>query len=542
MTFMKKIIAAVTALLICSASLAGICSAKSQRFISTEELSGMIGYLNGITNDTNNDQMDMNSDNSVDIRDLILMKETINEDYVYYRHIGSRSDYEKDSKDTLKLSSMAETVSNTINDLLIKESSGTDKAIISSEDKSELTESVNTTLREKYGYKNLKWIAKRSFLTVSYCICTKDGEKIGAYPYEMKEDLNIPFDLATISLMENADFEWNKIFRNTTELNDDASKLAMIAESALISMKIRKEIPDEEFKSIDTVSSEDDGILKERISKACNTTIPYSQASEWTVTFKNGVIASAVISDFTKNKTGAYPASVPQSLDVPYSKDLNSYACGTEKWKDSFENSISADPERRDLADYCNVTDKEALIKAYLVFSNMKLLQESDEKYTAADGTYDSRQAYEKLMEYYTSPIFRSSICSFAHEHYIITIKDQEVSSVKYINEAQNIESYIDIPLMTEIEKNSTKKSISSSSSCAQTTFSTSKPTPDYALYYNTDDNAEDKATIILRPSKQSESGWVVSYGSAISDTKTVPVISSEKYTGSYPLNSSEEK
>lgn len=530
---MKKIIAAVIALSICSASLAGICSAKSQRFISTEELSGMIGYLNGATNDTNKDQMDMNSDNSVDIRDLILMKETINEDYVYYRHIGSRSDYENDTKDTLKLSSMAETVSNTINDLLIKESTSTDKTIISSEDKSELTESVNTTLREKYGYKDLKWIAKRSFLTVSYCICTKDGEKIGAYPYEMKEDLKIPFDSATISLMGNTDFEWNKIFRNTTELNDDASKLAMIAESALISMKIRKEIPDEEFKSIDTVSSEDDGILKERISKACNTTIPYSQASEWTVTFKNGVIASAVISDFTKNKTGAFPASVPQSLDVPYSKDLNSYACGTKKWKDSFENCLSADPERRDLADYCNVTDEEALRKAYIVFSNMKMLLESNEKYTAADGTYDSREASQKLQEYYyTSPVFRSSICSFAHEHYIITIKDDEVSSVKYINEAQNITSYIDIPLMAEIEKSATKKTVSSSSCCAQSKFTTNEPTPDYALYYNTDDNAEGTATIVLRPGKQSESEWIV-YGET-ANTKTAQVTSSETYTGSY--------
>ena len=152
----------------------------------------------------------------------------------------------------------------------------------------------------------------------------------------------------------------------------------------------------------------------------------------WSVHIANGEVISVYLTDFSGKITGAYPAAVPQNLAIPYTEGLDEYASGEKSWKDVFSDKISEDPETASLPDYPEISENDALIKAYYYFSYM----ESDHPdVEIEDGVYNYDNFEEELPELMNDRMFRYMDPLYKHEHINLTFLDGKLSEVEYIND-----------------------------------------------------------------------------------------------------------
>ncbi|MBP0976750.1 MAG: hypothetical protein J6P89_01050, partial [Oscillospiraceae bacterium] len=226
----KKVISAVLAVTLVSSVFITAYAAdteKAKKYFKPSDLSGMLDFMTGKSDNEASEKLDVNEDGAVNILDTISMKQYIYEDRSYYKHVLSSSDYDRDIKDSNKLNRMAETVAEIINGLLRSDSGIPEEKgrSVSFDDGSETAEEVNRIIHDKYGYRDLKWIADYSFFGQTKVICSVNNEKTGAYPLGIPDDIIIPFDKVDSSFfqfMSGSDADWHSYFRNVSQLNEDA--------------------------------------------------------------------------------------------------------------------------------------------------------------------------------------------------------------------------------------------------------------------------------------------------------------------------------
>ena len=530
----KKVISAVLAVSIVSSVFITAYAAdteKAKKYFKPADLSGMFDFMTGKSADKASENLDVNEDGVVNILDTISMKESIYEDHSYYKHVLSSSAYEKDINDSQKLNRMAETVAEIINGLLRSDSGIPEEKgrSVSFDDGSETAEEVNRIIHDKYGYRDLKWIADYSFFGQTKVICSVNNEKTGAYPLGIPDDIIIPFDKADSSFfqfMSSSDADWHSYSRTVSQLNDDAKMMYGLTGLALINAlkngKYTEELAGERI----IVNGADDDDLCVQLNKLARFSNKFN--FKWAIHISDGKVVSVYLTDLNGKVTGAYPAAVPQNLAIPYADGLDEYASGEKSWKDVFSDKISEDPETASLPDYPEISENDALIKAYYYFSYMESGHPDVE---IEDGVYNYDNFEEELPELMNDRMFRYMDPLYKHEHINLTFLDGKLSEVEYINDGCDKPFKVSYERYLKAKEEETVKVTTSGG--GSKTVSTKViglnddeekvkvPDPDHHLYYSTD--ADDDNTIIrLRTeeeleesSEETSRGWTVTISDA---------------------------
>ncbi len=486
---MKKVISSLTAVLLVFSAAAAV-SADSRMYFSPEQMTEMIDYMTG--NEKIQETTDVNGDGTVNILDVISMKEGICSDYSYYQHILSCADYDRDVCSNEKLSKMASVVADVLNDIIKTEEMYTETANqISSDEESEISEKINTVLTEKYGYRNLKWMALYRYKSTESVLCTVNDKNTGSYPEVVPDDIYVPFDSAFLFSSYSTDFKWESFYSTTTQLNNDARYIVQRSR-VLIQNALKKGSISEDELSGDFIidSRTTEGPLCQSLKKAFSSVI-LRYNTDWIIAGHDGIPYFALITNLSGN-TGAFPASVPQRLDVPYSSDLIEYASGVKKWNDAFSDFVSEKSERKLLPDYPDITDEDALSRAALLYDHVLWYIE---EYNAAigDGVYSSDDAFETIPELMNDFRVRDAMTTFCNERYSFTVKDGTIVSAEYVNESSGKRGFIDSELFRELIENESQENNSHHFTGSSQTVATGGshteyvPEPDYRLYYSTD-------------------------------------------------------
>lgn len=484
---MKKFISGLLAFSLASAAMTTVYATGEKlrkKYFSPYELTAMVDYMNGKQIKNNPEDLDVNMDGVVNVLDTVKMKECISDDYSYYRHVLSYSDYDRDICSSEKLSQMADVVAKTAGDLLREneKSEISELTLVTSEDESEFSEMINSVITEKYGYRNLRWMMKCDEFNVIAVLCTVNGEKTGSSYVHIPEDVNIPYDEIFLNGFGSSDFKWENYYRTTTQLNEDA-KLMFGYIIMIISNAAEKGTLPEDFSEDYVISSEreDDTPFYKALKKAVTNLCRYN--CKWCISFKDGQPAGIIVTDYEGRKTGAFPYAVPQNLDIPYSDSNTDYAFGNKVWEDDFSECISEDAETAVLPDYPEMTAEESELKAVSLYYFLDNWANNGEKYIIEDGTYFS----ENISE--LAPAFRANLLTFNYEHFIFTIKDGKADTAEYINDACNIKEFVDKERLQQFLDNNPPKRVTSSNIQVGTSSGNAVPSPDYTLYYSTDEN-----------------------------------------------------
>jgi hypothetical protein len=506
----KKVISAVLAVSLVSSVFITAYAAdteKTKKYFKPADLSGMFDFMTGKSSEKASEKLDVNEDGVVNILDTISMKESIYEDYSYYKHVLSSSDYEKDINDSQKLNRMAETVSELVTNA-IREGKAPDAdfgSYFTYDDESELADSVNSILLEKYGYRDMKWKAVHAGFDDAEVVCAVNNEKTGAYPVAIPDDIDIPFDMIGKSNVNfNGDLyrDWHMYYRSVAELNDDARYMFQ---------NISYFIPSG-FKKADYASDkiyvsgvEDDNFS--RLLNSLNRNTCYNNY-RWSVHIAYGEVVSVYLTDFSGKITGAYPAAVPQNLAIPYTDGLDEYASGEKSWKDDFSDKISEDAETASLPDYPEVSENYALLKAYSYFSYMDIgaLQPVED---IKDGVYSYENFEEELPDLMSDRWFCYMDPLYKHEHINLTFLDGKLSEVEYINDGCSKSFKVSRDRYLETKEEVVKmissrneiKTVGEDTTVTDLNRDDKVPAPDHRLYYSTD--ADDNAIIRLRTEEE---------------------------------------
>ncbi len=520
----KKVISAVLAVSIVSSVFITAYAAdteKAKKYFKPADLSGMFDFMTGKSADKASEKLDVNEDGVVNILDTISMKESIYEDHSYYKHVLSSSAYEKDINDSQKLNRMAETVSEVVTHAIMEgKAPGADfGTYFTYDDESELADSVNSILLEKYGYRDMKWKAVHAGFADADVVCSVNNEKTGAFPVGIPDDIDIPFDMIdkpNVNFHGESDRDWHKYYRSVAELNNDA-RYMFINISHFIPSAFKRQ--DYTTDKIYVSGVEDDNFS--RLLNNLNRNICYNN-SRWSVHIANGEVVSVYLTDFSGKITGAYPAAVPQNLAIPYTDGLDEYASGEKSWKDDFSDKISEDAETASLPDYPEVSENDALLKAYNYFSYMDLESiQPIEK--IKDGVYSYENFEEELPDLMSDLLFCFMDPLYKHEHINLTFLDGKLSEVEYINDGckksfkVSYDRYLETKeeVVKMISSRNEIKTVGEDTTVTDLNRDDKVPAPDHRLYYNTD--ADDNAIIRLRTeeeleeySKETSSSWTV--------------------------------
>lgn len=500
-TEMKKTVSSAAAALIAFTAVS-TASADDQKYFSPKDLSGHIDYMTGKAGSA--EIRDANGDGVVNILDTIYIKNCILSDYSFYQHILSCADYDSDICSNEKLSSMASVIHELISEHLlenIQETDPEDKKIymISSDDGSEFSEIINTELQNKYGYRNMKWMAKyRQAYNISV-LCTVNGENTGSYPAPIPDDVHIPYDEYFLHNIMSFDFDWRSYYSSTVKLNEEAGKAFQFFSNLINTALKNGKISEDELAGNFIIDSQDlKGTYFEDTEDSIKSMI-LKYNTNWVISGKDGIPCSVIITNLS-GKTGAFPAAVPQNLDIDYAPDLIEYASGNKKWKDDFADCISEDPERSNLPDYPEISDDDALFKAAALYNAVEWWYASDNEFIPEDGTYSSDNAFETIPEIMKYPMIREAMTAFSHEHYLINVKNGIIVSVEYINDAYGKKAFADKTVFDEYvnttEQKESENHFTGSSQIINGSGDKVIPVPDHTLYYSTDEENYDLSVL----------------------------------------------
>ncbi len=527
----KKVISAVLAVSFVSSVFITAYAAdteKAKKYFKPADLSGMFDFMTGKSSDKAPENLDVNEDGVVNILDTISMKESIYEDHSYYKHVLSSSDYEKDINDSQKLNRMAETVSEVVTDAIREgKAPGADfGTYFTYDDESELADSVNSILLEKYGYRDMKWKAMHTGFRNADVVCAVNNEKTGAYPVGIPDDITLPFDkvdLSSLKMMEGSDADWHNYFCTSASLNEYARQLSHFL-YAIIRNSINKGKYSFSGKQyFDSDSSDEISVLFNKYI-SMNTNGKY--ISKWALLVEDGEVRSFIVTDISEKVTGAYPEAVPQSLEIPFFSSMHEYASGEKKWKDDFSDCISSKPEIASLPDYAEISESEGTMKAFNVFWFMEYYH-PDALPEIKDGVYDFNEIKEDLQKSDNEKMIYLPELLFNHEQMLLTFSEGNVTSVRYKNEC-GLDITVTIDMYNEAMAEEPERVVTSSGGGSRTVSTkvinlndeeekVKVPDPDHHLYYSTDADGDDNTVIRLRTeeelkesSEETSRGWTV--------------------------------
>lgn len=320
------------------------------------------------------DGLDLNADEKVDIVDMIIAKgefqakasvEVAQLNY-YAEVVADLAQYNLNEWETYK---------GTIDDCVISDDSDENKFIVN-----EVNECLSDYTNEK-----LSWSVTVENLNVTGVVCSlKDyDKKSGAFPNEIPQNMNIPYDAQNLKNAKDCSFSWSENMpefidptkadmpdyaeKSVTQLNNKAKAVYNYVQAMIIEYETNAvEYPQ------GIISSEDQSDFALDMKDFGDVDIPNFK---WTAMIDKGVVTGVICTDKNEKSIGAYPNLVPMSMEIPYESDFVKNAGDIEfSWKKEYPQYISEDPEKADLPDYPEEYIFELNNKAYDLFKISTLL------------------------------------------------------------------------------------------------------------------------------------------------------------------------
>lgn len=296
--------------------------------------------------------LDLNADEKVDIVDMIIAKgefqakasvEVAQLNY-YAEVVANLAQYNLNEWETYKGS---------MDDCVISDDSDENKFIVNE---------VNECLSD-YTDEKLSWSIniKDGYVTGVVCSLKDYDKKSGAFPNEIPQKMNIPYDAQNLKNAKDCSFSWSENMpefidptkvdmpdyaeKSVTQLNNKAKAVYNYVQAMITSYETAaSEYPQ------GIISSEDQSDFVLDVQEYGNIEICNFK---WTAMIDKGVVTGVICTDKNEKSIGAYPNLVPMSMEIPYESDFVKNAGDIEfSWKKEYPQYISEDPEKADLPDY----------------------------------------------------------------------------------------------------------------------------------------------------------------------------------------------
>ncbi len=409
---MRKVVTGILALCMVSAMMAESVIAapdtvkgdvNGDGVINTRDIVTMQKYLLGEDTDIDTDGADLNNDKKINVADMIYLTGIFTEAGQIPKEDPKEPEDPAESKAGPEaIAEMNKTARNIFYtavkaeyylDILHPERKLTrDLNIYNNEDGSEITELMKQDLELPDG---TRWSVVVSGFAVKGCICTSNGVT-GAYPNEIPMSVNADYDKITEAKAEyysevNVDWkeaypEWVSSDKNikdyvpetTAELNSTAEILFDV----ITAMQQEAETAGKsKIAPLDYTGTVADGnIEKQCRDKIFGLTNLIPQNTAFALSVRNGEIVGCICTDSYGKMTGAYPNTVPQTMNIPYTAD-NAGPSGNIgfDWKQAFPQYISDDPVQSALPDYPEKTVDQYNDFAKKVFTGAQtIIQDKD--------------------------------------------------------------------------------------------------------------------------------------------------------------------
>lgn len=298
------------------------------------------------------DNLDLNLDEKVDIVDMIIAKgEFQSKASVEVAQLNYYAEIVADSAQYVV--NLLATNAGSVEDCVISDDSDENKLIVNE---------VNEILRD-YTEQQLSWsfTVENEYVTGVVCSLKDYDKKSGAFPNEIPQKMNIPYDEKNLKNAKDFSFSWSENMpefidptkadmpdfaeKSVTQLNTKAKAIfncvnATIADYDANGVECPQGVISSDDKSDFVIDIREFGLIDINNFK-------------WTAIIDKGVVTGVICTDKNEKSIGAYPNLVPMSMEIPYEADFAENAGDVEfSWKKEYPQYVSADPEKADLPDY----------------------------------------------------------------------------------------------------------------------------------------------------------------------------------------------
>ncbi|MBQ5989240.1 MAG: hypothetical protein IJL67_07075 [Oscillospiraceae bacterium] len=448
---MRKVVTGILALCMVSAIMAEPVLAlpdtvkgdvNGDGVINTRDLTMMKKYLLGEDTEIDTDGADLNGDQKINVADMIYLtgilteavqppqdpaepKDPEPENSKEPKDPAEQKDPEEKNSDPALIAEMNKTAKNIFNTAVNAQTyldylhpgrkPASDMSVLKDADSSELTELIKLGLELPDG---TRWKVFVMNSEIKGCICTSDGVT-GAYPNEIPMSVSVDYDKLDDTHPEyysEVTIDWKTVYpegvskdenikdyvpKTTNELNQTAEMLYNIIttlnqEAETAGRTLLSGVAD---KYTGTVP---DGIIDanylEKIYRLANLS---PKNTKFAVEMADGEIVGCICSDSYGKVSGAYPNTIPQTMNIPYTAD-NARPSGdiAFDWKQAFSEFISDDPVQSALPDYPEKSVSYYNSTAREVFTNAQtILQEKEaEGKEVKDGVYtETSELFDRI-------------------------------------------------------------------------------------------------------------------------------------------------
>ena len=176
-----------------------------------------------------------------------------------------------------------------------------------------------------------------------------------AYSYDINCDnsvniLDLIYSKGTVSENLKIDTE-NK---SVNYMNSAASTLFNVAMNTAHELETAgKELSSSIYSSEDLKKLESLNDSDQQMLKKINSSAEYNKITKWAVSVKDYCVLSCVTGDDIIQRTGAYPNTIPQKYNIPYSNELVKQAAScVYNWETDFNGFTSINPVQASLPDF----------------------------------------------------------------------------------------------------------------------------------------------------------------------------------------------
>lgn len=191
---------------------------------------------------------------------------------------------------------------------------------------------------------------------VDGCICTdSEGKITGSYPNAVPQTMNVPFS------SEYAEYAVQKTFNWKTEMpqfiSDDPIQSSLpdypersVSDYNSAARKIFREVQ-YIAQELETQGTElKDGVYTQDSEEFLELSMP---EMKFAVLIENYIVEACIVSNDDFVRSGAYPNSIPQSMNIPFDSEYLKDASDSDTdWKMKYPEFISEDPVQAALPDY----------------------------------------------------------------------------------------------------------------------------------------------------------------------------------------------
>ena len=191
---------------------------------------------------------------------------------------------------------------------------------------------------------------------VDGCICTdSEGKITGSYPNAVPQTMNVPFSSEYAGFSDKKTFNWKTEMPQFISDDPIQSSLPDYPERSVsdYNSAARKIFREVQYiaQELETQGTElKDGVYTQDSEEFLELSMP---EMKFAVLIENYIVEACIVSNDDFVRSGAYPNSIPQSMNIPFDSEyLKDASDSYTDWKMKYPEFISEDPVQAALPDY----------------------------------------------------------------------------------------------------------------------------------------------------------------------------------------------